>query len=135
MSKPPLETSADHPPVSTVAPAPPALDLTVLEQITGGSTEMLRELLGDFADMSKKLVAEMAAGVERGDAKAVARAAHTLKGSSGLIGAQALRFKCEALEKTAVTGGLGDARHLLASVEQIHAATMLLLDAAIRRAA
>ncbi len=125
----------DEPPISKVASSAQALDLSVLEQITGDSVEMLRELLGDFADMSKKLVADMVAGVDRGDVKAIMRAAHTLKGSSGLIGAQALRFKCEALEKAAAQQGIDAARAALPAVEQTHAATMLLIEAAMLRAA
>lgn len=135
MTKTPPDAAHDNPPISMVATSAPALDLSVLEQITGGSAEMLRELLGDFADMSKKLVGDMSSGIERGDLKAVTRAAHTLKGSSGLIGAQALRFKCEALERAASTQGLEAARDVLPEVERTHAATMLLLEAAILRAA
>lgn len=53
---------------------------TVLARV-GGDVEVLREVVGLFLDNCPKLLSEIREAVARGDDKALARAAHTLKGS------------------------------------------------------
>lgn len=135
MNKTLQDASDEAPRISTVTASAPALDLSVLEQITGGSAEMLRDLLSTFTRTSKQLVEDMERALSRGDAKLFLRAAHTLKGASGILGARALQRACEAVEDAASEQGLEAARDLFPKLEQCHAATAALVDATIRRAA
>jgi HPt (histidine-containing phosphotransfer) domain-containing protein len=99
-------------PVGDGTDRPAAIDRAVfadlLEQIGGGddvSDSLIQTYLSDGADR----MTELTAAVERGDAAAVARAAHGLRSGSALLGALGLAARLQRTE-TAVRTGTCDLR-------------------------
>ncbi len=76
--------------------------------------------------MSTKLVAEMTA-VARSDTKALTTTAHTLKGSSGMIGAEGTMSCSESVERAAAANDLPAAQAPRATLARCHAATLEIL--------
>jgi HPt (histidine-containing phosphotransfer) domain-containing protein len=97
---------------ATAAPGadlPPALDRrTALKQL-GGDEELLAEIAGLFVADAPGLLDAIRAGVEAGDADAVKRAAHTLKGSSGCVGGTHVAAAAARLEALGAADDLSDA--------------------------
>jgi two-component system, sensor histidine kinase and response regulator len=67
----------------------------------GGSRKLLSRVAQVFLDNSPSMWNEIQRSVESGDAKAIQRAAHLLKGSAGVIGAQAVTAAARELETIA----------------------------------
>src|SRR5690606_19322831 len=80
---------------------PPALDPSVLNALTGGDGASSRRLLGDFLDATAEDLAALQAALGAGDAPAVARQAHRIKGAARLVGAVELAAAAEAVEQAA----------------------------------
>jgi HPt (histidine-containing phosphotransfer) domain-containing protein len=81
------------------------LDSTVIDALRQlneeGQPDVVEEVLGLFvAEWAGRLEAVESA-IRAGDAPGLQRAAHTLKGASGAIGAIALQAACRALEELA----------------------------------
>jgi len=79
--------------------------------------EFLREILGIFLEDTPKRLAELDASLAAGDAPKFSRAAHSIKGSSGNLGALALREVAGQLEQRSQQAGLGDVAGLVASLK------------------
>ncbi len=84
--------------------APPPLQLERLAEVSGGDTEFEKELLAEFLRTAPVLVENAAQAVAAGDTPAALRAAHTLKGASGSIGAGPLAEASRFLEETCKEG-------------------------------
>src|SRR6185369_16401522 len=87
-------------------PAPPempaadeALDRDELMHRVEGDVSLLRELVGVYLDTCPGMLAELRRAVSRRDAPAVQRAAHTLKGMVGQLGARAAVAAAQRLEE------------------------------------
>ena len=76
--------------------------------------EELAEVFFSEADMR---LAELREAAGRGDAAGLTRAAHTLKGASGNMGARRLAALCQELEEAGHSGDLSKVRDLLPDVE------------------
>jgi PAS domain S-box-containing protein len=88
------ESSKDKSGESMTQETPP-VDLTMLRTLTGGDTEVEKELMKTFVDQSDKNLETLTEyGPSEGDCKPWMEAAHMLKGGSGSIGAEALRQLC-----------------------------------------
>jgi HPt (histidine-containing phosphotransfer) domain-containing protein len=77
-----------------------------------GDRELLREVVTIFWDESPHLLAGIEAAIISGDADALERTAHRLKGSVGNFGARTagdLARKLEAMGKTGNLAGAGEA--------------------------
>lgn len=86
--------------------------IATLRDLSPGDDSFLVEIVGIFLKDTPVRVAEMRQGVNLGDAKVVARAAHSLKGSSGNFGATKLQVVSKLIEDLANAGDLaGAARH------------------------
>ena len=116
-------------------PSVAALDPAVLDslrQLTQpGEPDVLAEVLGLFlADAPSRLDAIVAAAVA-GDAVALQRSAHTLKGAAGTIGASALQAACRELEELAkhssLAPGAADLAALHSEFARVETAIDLLL--------
>jgi HPt (histidine-containing phosphotransfer) domain-containing protein len=96
-------------------PEQPVLDpatIATLRDLSPGDDSFLVEIVGIFLNDTPGRVAEMRHGARQGDAKVVARAAHSLKGSSGNFGAAKLQAISKQIEELANAGDLaGAARH------------------------
>jgi signal transduction histidine kinase/HPt (histidine-containing phosphotransfer) domain-containing protein len=63
-------------------------DLSKVMNVVGGDTELFEEVANLFLEDAADKIANLREGVVRGDASSVAKAAHTLKGSTGYFGAK-----------------------------------------------
>lgn len=100
--------------------APPAIDPAVLETLRQlnevGQPDVVEEVLGLFTHEAPKRLDAIAAAISGGDARALQRAAHTLKGAAGTIGAAALSTLCRGLEEMGRQQTLDEAAATLAAV-------------------
>ncbi len=103
------------------APAEPTLDMGMLEDILGfspeGGLDLVRELAGMFFAETPNRIKLLHDGITQGDAEAVTRAAHALKGSSSNIGAARFAAGCGRLELLARRGQLTGATDLVGALE------------------
>jgi HPt (histidine-containing phosphotransfer) domain-containing protein len=92
------------------APAPvPAYDRDKLIELFGDDPGTLAEVEREFLDTAREAEREIK-GTD--DCRVIARAAHRLKGASGMIGAATLRQIAEAVERAAKAGDLTGVRRL-----------------------
>jgi HPt (histidine-containing phosphotransfer) domain-containing protein len=84
----------------------------VMERL-GGDEELLRELVELYADDEDRLLGEMDAALAAGDATALRKAAHTLKGAVSNFCARRAHAASQALEFCGRDGRLEDAPALL----------------------
>jgi HPt (histidine-containing phosphotransfer) domain-containing protein len=87
-----------------------AYDRDKLVELFGNDPAILAEVEREFLDTARGAEREIAA---TDDLATIARAAHRLKGASGMIGAAALRQIAEAVERAAKA-------HDLPSVRRMH---------------
>jgi len=92
----------------------PAYDRDKLVELFGDDPAMLAEVEREFLETARTAEREIG-GTD--DLLVIARAAHRLKGASGMIGAEALRRLAEAVERAARTGSLAGVRRLCARFE------------------
>ena len=79
----------------------------------GDQDEFLRESGGSFLEDMPRRLTELDSSLATGDAAKFSRAAHSIKGSSGNLGAMALREVAGNLEQRSQKAGLGDVAGLL----------------------
>jgi CheY-like chemotaxis protein/HPt (histidine-containing phosphotransfer) domain-containing protein len=109
--------------LSASAAPPPAtdeivFDETVLLGLLDGDREAAAEILADFLDDAPRLIAALKQAVETGDHSNVRQQAHSLKGASASVGAQALRLLSAQLEESAAAGSLENALSLTRGIQQ-----------------
>lgn len=109
--------------------AAPDLDMNVLQEITCGSQELLQEIVGEYIAMAADVFATLSGALGQSDVHQIGRLAHTLKGSSGMIGAVTVMRASEALEEAALTGDMTVVRAAFAALAARHAATLQKLRA------
>jgi two-component system sensor histidine kinase RpfC len=78
-----------------------ALDLSVLQEMAklSGSNDFVVRLVWTFLKSGKEKVRDLETGVSTGDVESVRRAAHSLKGNAGQIGAYGLMRACERFSR------------------------------------
>ena len=86
-----------------------AYDRGKLVELFGNDPGTLKEVEREFLDTAKGAEREI---VGSSDCAAIARAAHRLKGASGMIGAAPLRTLAEAVEKAAKAQDLSGVRRM-----------------------
>ncbi|HZX43166.1 MAG TPA: response regulator, partial [Myxococcaceae bacterium] len=101
-----------------------------LQQDLGGA-ETLRYVIRTFLEATPGLLTVLRDAAAQGDAAAIQRAAHTLKGSSATLGAIGLSGRCEELERFGRTGDVQVARSIVAVVEALYGAVELALKAEV----
>jgi len=89
--------------------APQAYDRDKLVELFGDDPATLVEVEREFLDTARTAEREIK---ETDDFTAIARAAHRLKGASGMIGAASLRRMAEAVERAAKAEDLQTVRRL-----------------------
>jgi HPt (histidine-containing phosphotransfer) domain-containing protein len=112
---------ADQPPepAPAAAPEPAAAAAEVIDRgatldRVGNSPELLRDLVGVFRDDCARLLPDIRAATEEGDAGKLALVAHTLKGMVSFFGAQAAPEATLRLEMMGKNGDLAAAGPTLA---------------------
>jgi PAS domain S-box-containing protein len=98
-----------------------------------GDAELISELAGMFLDDASSRLTDLRGAVEAGDAPAVERVAHTLKGSSGNMGAARMAAICAELQVACASGDLGRAPELLARLEEEFGRVRPALEAEVAR--
>ena len=83
----------------------------------GGSQALLQEVVELFLEDGPRLLNAIRAGLAAGDAAAVYKTAHTLKGSAGNFGAQHVIAVAQRLEARAREGDLPTAANVFATLE------------------
>jgi two-component system sensor histidine kinase/response regulator len=93
-------------------------DETVLLGLLDGDREAAGEIIADFLADVPQLIEALKQAVESGDHVGVRRQAHTLKGASANVGAQALRVLSARLEESAAAGSLENAPGLARDLQR-----------------
>ena len=89
--------------------ATPAYDRDRLVELFGNDPKTLAEVEREFVETARDADREIA---DADDLETIARAAHRVKGASGMIGAVALHRIAEALERAAKAGDLPAVRRM-----------------------
>ena len=104
---------SDPPPARTDDPAaetePPPFDEAVMVRRLMGDRTLVAEVIRVFLDHIPRRIGELEGCLSAGDAESALRQAHTIKGSSANVGAEALRAVAEAMEKAVRDGDLAGA--------------------------
>src|SRR6185436_11015952 len=95
----------------------PAFDVADVLARVEGDRSLLAELVAIFLDESPLRLSEIRRCLQSGDAKGVERAAHTLRGSVGSLGARAAAQAALALESKGRDGVLAGADAAFAELE------------------
>jgi signal transduction histidine kinase/CheY-like chemotaxis protein/HPt (histidine-containing phosphotransfer) domain-containing protein len=111
------------------SPPPATPDLGQMLERLGGDESLLQEVLGIFLEQTPKLLETLRTALARGDAEAIERTAHSMKGELGYLGAQAVSQKARKLEELGRSRNLESASQIFASFE----ADILAIVEAIRR--
>jgi two-component system, sensor histidine kinase and response regulator len=96
---------------------PEPLDLEAALACMGGDANILADIAALFLEDYPKTLQEIQAAVSGGNALALNRAAHTLKGSLGYLGARSAEARARELETMSSEGELGSAPEVLAALE------------------
>ena len=103
-------------------PAPDALDPEVLRELRSlASPETFLSSVAIFLERSAEHVESIANAAARADLEAAMRAAHSLRGSAGVLGARELARACAALEERALAGEADGLAALVQAVESEYA--------------
>jgi len=100
----------------------PVLDMSVVEELMSfaddGDPELVLDLIQMFLDDGPGKVQSVVQGVAQGDFERAERAAHSLKGSSGNLGARILSQVCEQLQNATRNHRVEDSRRLAPMLQQ-----------------
>ena len=104
-----LVAAALEAPAAALLPIAPiaGLKMDAALRRVGGNLDLMRKLLGRFVDTQCDAARRIAAALDAGELEEAARAAHTLKGLAGNIGADALAGCAAALERVLAGDGVG----------------------------
>jgi PAS domain S-box-containing protein len=117
-----IVSMSPEPMAAPVEPEPtPTIDRAVLANLRKlqqpGEPDVLGQLIDLFLNETPSRLAAVREAVEKGDAPRLAKAAHTLKGSSASLGARQMACVCAELEAKGKAGDLTSASALLAQLE------------------
>ena len=125
----PQETEPAKVSLATVAGPAGVLDRNALINRVEGDMELLSDIIELFKQDSVRQVAAIRDAIGKKQADDVRRAAHTLKGTCGNLGAPEAAATVLELERLAATGDLSRAQDILRALEvQIERAAKLLDD-------
>ena len=99
------------------APITSPVDMKYLQEITGGDSEFEREITELFLKDTGEHLSELKMAIDEGDATALEREAHTVKGAGVNMGANKLGELALALETKGRSGSLEDAQDKLTELE------------------
>lgn len=108
------------------------IDMSVVDELLSlcedGDPELLLDLIGIFLEDGPAKVQAVMDGLATNDIEKVERAAHSLKGSSGNLGATLLQATCERLQTCGRDKDLDTARTLGPELESTFASARKALD-------
>jgi HPt (histidine-containing phosphotransfer) domain-containing protein len=91
-----------------------------LHALTACAPGMMETLIDSYFEDAPRALADMHGAIRGRDCRALAAAAHRLKGSSGIFGAKGLVHLCAALEGLGRTNELGEAAWRLSCIESAY---------------
>ncbi len=94
------------------------LNYDYLNEVAGGDSEFIAELLQDFLSAVPELIAQIEQAVQGSDASSLQHAAHTLKGSARSIGAESFAASALTLEQLGRSAQLENAPEALQQLLQ-----------------
>jgi PAS domain S-box-containing protein len=106
------------PPAASGRPTEAVSDLAAALNRVEGDRRLLGKMIGLFLAQAQRLLPEIRGAGERGDGKALERAAHKLKGSMGTFGAARASEAAGRLEAMGRDGGFAQAGEALADLER-----------------
>ena len=109
------------------------LDTRVVATLAALGSDMpgfMAQLVGEFADSVQRHTQGMRVAILHGDPEGLGFAAHSLKGSCGIIGARRMAAMTRQVEESAYRGG-GETLPLVVSLEVEYQAVRMALDAAL----
>jgi PAS domain S-box-containing protein len=106
-----------------------------LKQADGGSGGFLCALIDKFLQEAPSRLAMLGEAADRGDKEAVVKAAHSLKGSSGTLGAKGLSDLCAGLEECGKAGRMSEVGIRLSAIQEEFDRVRKALEAESRRVA
>jgi len=98
-----------------------------------GGSELLSELAEMFSGETSSALPALREAATASDTQSVERVAHTLKGSSGNMGAQKMSAICAELEDVGASGDLSRAPELLERLEEESGRVRTALEAELAR--
>lgn len=96
----------------------PHLDEEALAELQDVMEDEFETLIHTYLSDSRERIESLKAAMNDGDADAVAKTAHSFKGSCINIGATRLGVLCREVEKAGIEDRLGDAQPALGSIEE-----------------
>ena len=97
---------------------PPPLELSRLNEIAVGDTEILHKLLRLFLTDVQEFAPKLKQALEGNDSAAFASVAHRIKGGAGQVGAHALQTLSDRLETMGRDNNLSNAQETLDAFNQ-----------------
>jgi signal transduction histidine kinase/CheY-like chemotaxis protein/HPt (histidine-containing phosphotransfer) domain-containing protein len=96
-----------------------AIDHGVLDQLREdlGGNAPLHDVILTFLENTPAALAALRDATVRGDAEAIRRAAHTIKGTSAMLGARSLSEQCAELERLGRSGLVPDPANRVTAIE------------------
>ncbi len=114
-----------------------SIDRHALEEIlqldSSPDKAMVREIVVSYCALSTKLMLQLRSAVADGDAEQIELLAHSLKGSSGQVGAVLLTALCEQILAGVHNNDLGNAASLCERAAVEHSAVITALDKEMQR--
>jgi HPt (histidine-containing phosphotransfer) domain-containing protein len=111
------------------------LDLTTLQnlvELDDGGHALLSEMIGIFREDTPRRIQDILTAVAQGNADALSRASHALKGGAGALGANALRFLAADLETLGRDGSTDVGPDLAARLETTLQISLAALEAYVQ---
>jgi CheY-like chemotaxis protein/HPt (histidine-containing phosphotransfer) domain-containing protein len=138
-SPPDIAIDADGFSALTESIALTSIDKLALDEITRlddtpGKT-LVREIVVSYCAVSTKLILQLRSAISDRDAAEIEVLAHSLKGSSGQVGAILLATLCEQLIGDAKNDELGNAEFLCERIAVEHSSVVIALDKELERIA
>ena len=122
----------------TPAIAEQALEATLVDERALANLRMLERdgpgflatIVREFDEGARERLGDMQLAARTGNSEGLHGAAHSLKGSAGIFGANGIAELCRRLEQMASVGSVADASPLIAQLAHEHAAVMTVLQEA-----
>jgi len=105
-----------------------------LRQVDGGNGGFLAVLIDKFLQEAPSRLAVLSESADRGDKEPLVKAAHSLKGSAGTLGARGLSEMCAGLEECGKAGRMSEVGLRLEAIQEEFDRVRRALDAERRRA-
>ncbi len=95
----------------------PVFDYDDFLERMDGDAELLKEVIGIFLEDAPNLLSALGSAVRTGDAEAMEKAAHTLKGAAANISAKKLQQSAHIMQETIKKGRMAPIEKLFMEME------------------